>query len=242
MSSEEREVSTVQVQFSRPIIDRLRGLRVPVDIMGSVYLVLLALFEEKYDLLDVIDDDNKEKRAGVLYRQLVLRGLLEATTADAPMHYQLTAKGNELVTFFKEQCKGQLPKDVEVHAENLVTIAETEKDTIGSWITEYTDIFPIKNGEGRLVRMHEATAESKMKQFIKKYKYARDIILAATRMYISEQEQKDPSHKYTKNSNNFIHKYGDGIESELASWCKMYLDKVNNPHDEGFDSRILDMA
>ena len=240
MSEVDKSVGTIQIQFSKSIIDRLRAIRIPIDIMGTVYLVLLALFEEKYELLDVLDDDNKEKKAAVLYRQLVLRGLIELAPPEHESVYRLTPMGNELVTFFKEQVKDQLPKNIEVKAEQLVTIATTEKDDIALWISEYVDLFPIKNGENRQLRMHELTAEGKMCQFIKRYKYAKDTILAATALYIREQDMNDPGHKYTKNSNNFIQKYGTGIESELASWCKRYLETEHEP--EGFDSRILDMA
>lgn len=241
MSEERVEISTVQVQFSKAIIDRMKAHKITVDVMGTVYLILLALFEEKYDLLDVLDDDSKERRAGVLYRQLVLRGLLEPTTPVDDTFYRLTAKGNELVTFFKEQCKDQLPKNSEVHAEDLVTIVETEREDVEKWIGQYVNLFPLNNAEGRMLRTHEVTAGSKMKLFVKRYKYSKDVILAATELYLKEQEHNDSTHKYTKNSSNFIQKYGTGIESELASWCKRYLDTKNEPETR-FDSSILDMA
>lgn len=241
MSDEKDSVSTIQMQFGKPIIDRLKGYRIPVDTQGTVCLVLMAIFEEKYDLLDVLDDSNKERRAGVLYRQLVLRGLLEPTEPGEKSIYRLTAKGNEFVTFLKEQCKEQFPKNREIAAENVMGIAEMEQNEVDKWIIDYVNLFPMKNAEGRMLRMHEVPAAQKMRPFIKRYKYDKNTILGATALYIYEQERNDPSHKYTKNSTNFVQKYGTGIESELASWCKRYLEYANEPAD-GFDLRTLDMA
>lgn len=241
MSEERKVTNVIQLEFCKPIIERLKTHRIYIDTMGSMVMIMLALFEEKYDLLDIIDDSNKEKRAGILYRQLMLRGLLEKSKDEDASHYRLTPQGIELVTFFKEQWKDQ-PKHVEVKAEDLVPIAKTERMDIDAWISTYVNLFPIKNAEGRNLRMHEVPVAKKMEGFIKRYKYAKEVILEATKLYLKEQNTNDPTHKYTKNSQNFIQKYGDGIESELASWCKRYLDSANEPKETGFDSRILDMA
>ena len=252
MVSEENSVGTfLQVQFNKAIINKLvNEHHIPMDILGTVCFILIALDENKIDLLDCLDDNNKTRKAALLYRQLMFRGLLEFTTPDDNSFYRLSLKGKELVVFLKKEFSEEIlstvksipsKKAVEVHAEDLEELSETESEDVSSWIVDYVNLFPIKNSDNRMLRMHELTALGKMRLFIRRYKYTKDTILSATELYIKMQELNDSTHKYTKNSTNFIQKYGTGIESELASWCKRFLEgEFEDNNTTNFNTSILD--
>ena len=83
------------------------------------------------------------------------------------------------------------------------------------WLTEWLELFPEKNQNG-VLRSNEADCINKMHAFIKKYKYSKEIIMAATKSYIIDESTK--GYKYTKRAMYFIDKRGEG--SLLAAWCK----------------------
>ncbi len=233
-----KKEQVVQIEINDSVIDRMKKENIVMDLMGTTMLILKALFEDKPELLDHADDSNKERRMNVLYMQLTRRGLLERD-AESVCHYKLTPRGNELITYLMEQ------QVTEIKAEGLVPISEIELESCEGWIHEYVSIFPdVPDGE-RPIRMHVHTAINKMNAFIKRFKYTKETILAATRAYIDYQEQDGEGHKYTINSNNFISKNPSryaNYESALATWCQRWLDTQRGDRPQQFDTRGLEMV
>jgi len=171
---------------------RLRQQGFYPDEMISLYFVLKGLKEQEVDLLDNYDDFNTSKRAAISYQTIFRKGFIERDKEGSRLFFKLTEKGED---FLKE-------------------LEPVEKDKI-DWVGEWLELFPEKNQNG-ILRSNEADCVGRMKIFIKKYKYSKEIIIAATKSYIIEESTK--GYKYTKRAMYFIDKRGEG--SLLAAWCK----------------------
>lgn len=91
------------------------------------------------------------------------------------------------------------------------------------WVPEWVLLFPIRNQQGNMLRSGVKDAVNKMRQFIKDYGYDKATILAATKLYLKEQEEKNYS--YTLMAQHFIWKQDTGQgkvrTSQLAAWCEL---------------------
>lgn len=87
----------MQTTINKEIIKRYRDYGLSLDYLGSVIFLLLALYEEDYDILDTFDDGNKERTVLTLYQTLYRRGFLEAN--DEETIYNLTDKGIDFVEY-----------------------------------------------------------------------------------------------------------------------------------------------
>ncbi len=232
----------VQIEINEAIINSIRKENIPMDMMGTVLLVLVALYEGKIKLLDHADDTNKERKMHVLYRQLDRKGLLEQAIGTN-LHYRLTERGTELVEYIRSQYSS--PDENTIKAEQLVSIAEVELESCEAWIDDYINLFPDLDKDRRMIRMHPHTAINKMNAFIKKFKYDKETILNATKMYL-DQEKDNENYKYTKNSNNFISMNPSNYsnyESVLAAWCQRYLDeKKSGRSSQRLDTSFMDIC
>lgn len=218
------------IQFNKNIIKILKAYDLKIDHLGSALFILFALDEKRYDLLDDFDDGNRERRAVILYKELERRGLLESTKEDEKYNYKLSVKAEEAVELMRKEFSNALQADVTADVlEEIVKIEEIE-----DWINEYIDIFP------KRFRDHYKTVAERMDDFIKTYKYDKDVILKATKAYIKEQDNSDNGHTYTRKSIYFIYK---GISkdriSDLATWC----DKIKDSKEENsLDTSMMDIA
>lgn len=229
------EGERLNIPINKEVIDKFKQSNIQVDLMGTVAFVLFGLFEGKLKLLDHADDANKERRMIVLYRQLEHRGLIEKDVANKSL-YKLTSKGNEHVTFIKEQCDEEVKSELE-----LDTSTPIAQDPVGGWISEWMAIFPDNNGDGRPLKTHPLNLSLKMKKFIDKYGFDKDTILKATKAYIDAQARSVDGHKYTRTANYFIAKgMGSTYTSDLADWCQRVVD--GDFDDLPPDTRILDMV
>jgi hypothetical protein len=210
----------LNIQFNARIIDRAREEGISVEVMGSALLILFALYEKRIDLLDRFDDSNKERRALLLYQTLNRKGLLEKTPEDEDEHYRLTEKGTILVQYIRAQYQEET-QSTETDLSNTLLEAATTED-VKSWIKQYIKIFPEGKYSGRYLRTNEMECADRMRWFIKAFPYTRDMILSATRSYISAQSESKDGHTYTQNSSYFIFKGRNKHErtSGLATWCE----------------------
>lgn len=225
----------VHIQFNASIIKRMKELDLSVDYIGSILFILFALLEGRYDLLDEFDDGNRERRAIILYRQMERRGLLEADMQGVG-HYKLTMKAVELIEFVTSEFEKE---NKSITAALIEPVAEEED--VMEWIKDYVNLFPAGRFFGRQLRLNHKDAARRMQDFQKKYKYDKDTILGATKMYIREQEQSPTGHEYTRNSNYFIFKgVGKDLVSDLATWCENYL-KDKEGVDKKLDTGFMDI-
>jgi len=216
-------MNNIIIQFNANIIKKLKSHNLHVDYFGSALFIMFALDEMRYDLLDEFDDNNREKRAIILYRQLERRELLIHSDEDELPLFNLTKKGRELVYQIKKE-----------FSENGIQVtAETLRIPVDHWATEYVEIFP---------KSHRSNVNDivvRLDKFMKLYNFDKDTILGATKMYIKHQENSDSGHAFTRKAIFFIFKNEkEGRVSDLAAWCDKFLDKK----DDVVDTSIMDLV
>jgi hypothetical protein len=226
-------MSNLEIQFNAAIIKKVKSLNFQVDQVGSVLFILFCLYENRLDLLDEFDDYNRQRRAFLLYMELVNRGLLDQNTTQddftVPL-FNLTKEGIEFV----EYIKGEFAITHQEVSSDTIAIAGIDPEQLSKpvdendlevWIDEWVDIFPrgVKSG-GRLLRGDKISCLRKMRVFMKEYPYTKDTILEATRQYIKSKEQE--GYAYTRCAVYFIYRVDQSRSdkaSDLATWCDQVL-------------------
>ncbi len=200
----------IKLDVSKEVLDNLKSDNIPMNLAGSVLLILMALYHDNYNFLDYMDDEDREKQVMLLYLLLLRKGYIEETTIDEIEEalYKLTKKG---ISFIKY-----------AEATSLV-IQNTDEQDMQSWIKAYNELFPEPEKGQRNLRGDEESCLKRMQWFMKKYKYTKEHILAATEEYINSQAASQDGHKYTVTSDYFIKK-GVGVDStsKLAQACETY--------------------
>lgn len=195
------------IKINEKVIDKLVEQGFYPNEMFSLFFCLKALRDKRVELIDRYDDFNSSKRAVISYLTLLRKGFIERDSTDSVNHYRLTQKGSDLV------------ESIDILSEESEVVTGGVKD----WINEWLELFPVK-AEKRLLRSDKKSCEIKMNNFIKTYKYDKEIIMSATKSYL--MEESSDNFKYTKNAVYFIDKKGEG--SALAGWCKLIKDKVDS--------------
>jgi hypothetical protein len=104
-----------------------------------------------------------------------------------------------------------------------VKTTKTSKKKLGEnfkeLIEKYREKFPSGSHNGRPLRTSYNNTKAAFDKFFGEYKYDWDIIMKATDLYLSEQENQN--YKYCKNSRYFVIKNTN--ESTLADYCELVL-------------------
>jgi hypothetical protein len=164
--------------------------------MNLDYILSLNLTPNQYYVLTCIKKRRQPDKRINLF--LELRGLKSAEylTEDGI----LTSKAEKL---FEE-----------------VNESKESKDEYTSFVESFRDCFPpIKLGSGKYFRCPIQDLTKRLKQFQSKYNYSQEVILAAAKKYVQNEESQ--GFKFTRTSAYFIHKEGYG--SELAQYCDAVL-------------------
>lgn len=211
----DKSIKNLLLQINPKIINILRAEGIQTDNMGSILIILFSLYEYRYDILDCFDDNNKERRSILMYRTLERKGLIEKALEEK-VHYKLSEYGINLVSKLKNEFD-VIEEFKDNEAEKILNLVELSD--VSSWIREYIKIFPSGMYFGRYLRTNSKECIERMQWFIKEYGYGKDIILAATNLYISSQQS---SYEYTRNSSYFIWKddKNRGRISDLLTWCE----------------------
>lgn len=233
-------MANLEIQLNTNIIKKVKSLNFQVDQIGSVLFILFALYEDRIDLLDEFDDFNRQKRAFVLYMELVNRDLIEFNIdgddeKESPV-FRLTKAGIEFVEYIKAEFSLSF-QQIDSEKIAVAGIEETQlskvinPDSLEEWIDEWIDIFPrgLKSG-GRLVRGDRISCLRKMKVFMKEYPYTKDTIIKATQKYI--ESKRAEGFQYTRCAVYFIYRVESSQKdkiSDLAAWC----DQVLHEQSEG---------
>lgn len=200
----------IKLDVSKEVLDNLKADNIPMNLAGSVLLILMALYHDNYNFLEYLDDKDKEKQIMLLYVLLLRKGYIEQTPESEMEEalYRLTKKGEGFIRY--------------AEATSLV-IQNTDENDIVEWIKDYNSLFPEPIRGQRNLRGNEESCALRMKWFLKKYKYTKDHILAATEEYLNSQAASEDGHKYTVTSDYFIKK-GNGTDctSRLAQACEAY--------------------
>jgi len=228
----------INIQYNQKIIDLLRKNEIYMDIGGTVMFVMLALAEQKLELLDYADDSSRAKRMLILYRLMYRRNLLEPD-GDSKYLYKISKQG---AIFVKDLYNAF---DDEIHAEDLqpsleklvVPIVETEK----SWeqfSEEFVNVFPKSH------RANSKVALIRLERFFKvfpEYKNQK-ILISAAKLYVKENLEKDESLKFMRHCQYFIFKAeGKEVIYELANWCARIESSKNN-EETTYDLSFLNTA
>lgn len=206
--------SNIRIEYNEQIIQTMRNYGVSTDILGSTLLILFALYENRQDILDHLDDSNRDRRLIILYRQLVRKNFLETTEEDELYHYNISMKGKHVVEFVKEQFSLEgIDMNVEIIENNIVV-----KEFVGDWIQQYLETFPKEK------RDNSKVVTVRMEEFMENFSYDKDTIIGGAKMYNVYHEQKDTEMQYRKKSQYFIY-FGNGKSRtwDLATWCENYL-------------------
>lgn len=231
-------VRNLQLQFNENIITKYKSYKLSVDYLGSVMFILFALYEDRADLLDIFDDDNKEKRAVILYDYLLIKGFLDEASEDSEFLYELTPKAIEFIDFINIENEGIELKEKPV----VVKVEEKKEEKVEDWIAEYVSLFPAHIVAGRYLRAEKVGCANKMAWFMKNYGFDKPTIMKATVRYLEEMERN--GFIYSRNSSYFIYKQEAGRKtdriSDLATWCERVMNEgdENIPDSTAFDKLI----
>ena len=200
----------IKLDVSKEVLNNLKTDNIPMNLAGSVLLILMALYHDNYSFLEYLDDKDKEKQVMLMYLMLLRKGYIQETTVNELEEalYKLTQKGESFIKY--------------AEATSLV-VENTDESDVEQWIKDYNNLFPEPVKGQRNLRGDEGSCMKRMEWFLKKYKYTKEHILAATEEYINSQAASSDGHKYTVTSDYFIKK-GTGTEmtSRLAQACESY--------------------
>jgi hypothetical protein len=120
----------------------------------------------------------------------------------------------------------------------IIRSSKTSSKLLGDSYQEnikmYNDIFPkLKLPTGKPARTNPKNLESAFEWFFKTYDYSWEVIMDATKMYVSDFEKKD--YNYMRTSMYFIRKQDSNKvwTSDLATYCELI---VNGEEDDSPDS------
>lgn len=104
------------------------------------------------------------------------------------------------------------------------------KEDVNTWIDSWCAIYPPEaEFNGNKLQAKGKDVVNKMQKFCKDHpQYTKDIIFAATKLYIKEQYERD--WQYTKMATYFISKLGQ--PSPLEAYCSKYVAWCNSPIDD----------
>lgn len=199
----------IKLEIGEEIIYQLKQDNIPMNVAGSVLLILMALYHDNYSFLETLDDNSKEKQIMLLYQTLLRKDYIEETEGEEMEQalYKLSEKGENFIRY----------------AESTALAVSAAETSNFEWVRDYNLLFPEPSRGQRNLRGNHQSCISRMKWFMKQYGYSKDHILAATEEYINSQAASEDGHKYTVTSDYFIRK-GSGVDatSRLAQACETY--------------------
>ena len=213
----------IHLEINAAIIKKMNKYNITNDVLGSVLFILIGLYEGKIELLDELDDFTRKKRIVLLYRMLERLNLIELSDEDEMSLYCLTTEGVELVEFVKKEFihTNHTSLTTEVVIKEKLELAE---DAPEKWIEEWINLFPQRK-HARTFRSHPKDVLPRMKEFIEKHKYTKEVIFEATKAYLREQEEEN-DHRFTIESHYFIKKgKGEDANSKLSAVCYEWVNK-----------------
>ena len=156
----------IQLEVNKKVLDKIKEDNIPLNLAGSVLLILMALYHDNYRFLEEFSDESREKHVMLLFQMLLRKGYIrEATIAEMDEElYKLTDKGKNFIQFA---------------AAVSVIVKNTDEDDLENWIKEYNSLFPEPVRGQRNLRGDEGSCMKRMEWFLKKYKYTKEHILAA---------------------------------------------------------------
>lgn len=210
---------SLSIVLNQDVITTLRANELNVNHM----CVLLALYEDYLELLDIYDSKNTWPDALMSYQYLHRLGFVDSST-DGQI-YKISEKGIELIELIKTKFYDEIEGEVE--------IVQTEDKglTFDAFVEKYIEIFPKQRlPSGMPARGNKPDIIKKMKSFLREYKFSRDEILKATQLYVERFSASN--YLYMATAEYFIHKKDRG--SLLASEINALNDGTDETRNNGF--------
>jgi ribosomal protein S21 len=121
---------------------------------------------------------------------------------------------------------GLVTSDFNLTSKADLYVKSAVQSTPTGFAKEYRELFPaIRLPSGAYARVSEQDLDDALRKFIKRYKYDKETILKATKIYIESFENN--SYNYMKNSYSFISKRGE--PSALAAACEAVENGADTP-------------
>lgn len=219
------------IRISEKVVSMLKYHHIPMNEMGSTCIVLTALYNGEEDILDLADDNNKEKTALLLYEKLRHRGFIERTNESGVVLYELTELGEKLAKLLYESIEEDL----------ILQVNQLDSENPETWIEEYIDLFPEGRPFGRPYRIGKSVCLPKMIEFLKTHNADKKIILAATKQWIDFYRNNEGFEKM-RDSRYFIKKkIGTEIVSDLETAIGLYKDNLKNPIAD-YNTNLFDIV
>ena len=113
----------IQLEVNKKVLDKIKEDNIPLNLAGSVLLILMALYHDNYRFLEEFSDESREKHVMLLFQMLLRKGYIrEATIAEMDEElYKLTDKGKNFIQF--------------AEAVSLI-VKNTDEDDLENWIKE----------------------------------------------------------------------------------------------------------
>lgn len=189
-------------------------------------LVVIVCFSlGKLDLLkDYLHGKNPDQHTAYLQsleRKMLLKKITPLVDFDWD-NYELTDAADEIfdecVNSITEGDLTAILEDMGVNplAKEVVSKEVSEDDFLESFIT----LFPegVRNSSGEYLRTNKTDIATKMRSFLKRYKYDMPTVLGATRKYLNKQAVNN--YAYCNAAHYFISKSGI---SKLATECESLI-------------------
>lgn len=190
--------------------------------------VIFCYCLNKTDLLNTFLSDKNNDQKIAFMQSLIRKGLMVVNNIEnfSWDNYTLTVVGykvyEDCITYVSEntveiinQSSNTIPGVVQTF--NTVIDDSLNQNSFDQLVSEFVALFPdnTRNMSGEKLKSHPADIKKKMKDFIKKYGYEKEVILNATRRYLEKQSRQ--GYAYCNQAHYFISK--DGV-SKLAAECE----------------------
>ena len=146
-TEEPKELQTVYLTVNDKVLELLKEEGLDINQL----FIMLAMYEDKIQLLDKYDEHNEKKKVLILeYQDLQIHGFLAASGPESTVTFDITDKGREFVCLIKGYFDDQ--------EEEKESAAELRK-----LAADYLEVFPkIKLPSGKYARVASPEIEKKL--------------------------------------------------------------------------------
>lgn len=183
MTETKSPTTNLILQIGMDSIEMMKRHRLSVE---DVF-ILLTLDENKIELLDAYDSNNKDERVLLRYQYLLRRGFLEETEKGNSVIYYLTEPAKEVLYFvrcgYKDLTESKRPVPVQNHKNELLSSnLNLDEQFAVLWqaypATSKNDKFPASRVQHRVLRDSSLKAKESFKKLSKKVSIVYKIYLS----------------------------------------------------------------
>lgn len=197
--------------------------------------VLICLHFNNWTLLNTYLKFKTEDQKIVFFQKLVRKLLVKVAhdqNAYIPEDYSLSSEGEIITNYLLEKCVVDNIEHIPENTKELLGIGNVlimekisqEKTPFDDFVEQFRAIFPEgQNGGNAVLKGHPLDVKKLLHKFMNKYRYDKQTIINATKLYIANFRGR---YAYCHSAENFILKNN---RSTLASQCELIM---NNNEDK----------